>query len=772
MFFQSLSSPIMGSRAAVFAIVFAIGCISYFSLKREPAWEDMGLAGLSIGIIWAIGHFFSFFTVQKATAVLLVGYCGFANAFFHTHWQNPVTALPWYGTLMEGRIIKIDSRTSVDSRARVKDEAIKHYVTLSNVKYLSGVEQDTNPLMRDVRVRLRYNDPKHYQVGQKIELRAMLRSISSPSFSHDYDQQFRAWFENINGAGYALSVGKVVEDGEGNNFRLKFYTILGQVQQRIQQTRQNIANVIMSQTGCQDCKAIEAILLAGETGLLAESVRQEFAASGLSHLLAVAGLHLASVMGVCVFVLRKGLACWPYAALHWPIKKIALITGFLLGGGYAVLTGLHVPVLRSYFMLAWIILALLVERPVLSLLRFGWAIGLLLIVWPELVRDVSFQMSFTAVLGLICGYQIIHHYEQNRYQHTPLWKRSWLAAEGRNLFFASFFAGMATLPVIAAHFGTFQPYFIIANLIAVPITSLWVLPWGILSLFLMVFGKASWALAMMGIGIKAIILLAHMVARLPGSVFHIPLMPEAVLWCAIGGVTLCCLGTRRLRLVGGIVLAGVIGVMAFQLPPNLLVSPDGRLVGLIDHKGLFIILGHDPYIEKRWMTGFALNSVQHFSSEEGGDTATRNQAFFPVGNAVGDKGQPWPEYLHCQSGGICRIFLDHFGMQGREILLYYEKKKREDPRPPALLNMEKANMKKACQKAALVLTLVAYREPCSAFVGQEINTISIRKSGALNIWFKSASLRLISDQQVRGMRPWVREPGQRGLPNLPLAASE
>ena len=68
-------------------------------------------------------------------------------------------------------------------------------------------------------------------------------------------------------------------------------------------------------------------MITGKRGTMAEEVKQAFRDSGLSHLLAIAGLHLGLVGGFVFFAVRGGLALILWVALRYPIKKItALVT--------------------------------------------------------------------------------------------------------------------------------------------------------------------------------------------------------------------------------------------------------------------------------------------------------------------------------------------------------------------------------------------------------------------------------------------------------------
>src|SRR6266480_3476515 len=85
---------------------------------------------------------------------------------------------------------------------------------------------------------------------------------------------------------------------------------------RTEMTRR-IAAVLPGSTG-----GVASALITGKRGTISEEVKQAFRDSGLSHLLAIAGLHLGLVGAFVFFTVRGGLALIPWVALRYPIKKI------------------------------------------------------------------------------------------------------------------------------------------------------------------------------------------------------------------------------------------------------------------------------------------------------------------------------------------------------------------------------------------------------------------------------------------------------------------
>jgi competence protein ComEC len=66
---------------------------------------------------------------------------------------------------------------------------------------------------------------------------------------------------------------------------------------------------------------VASAVITGKRGTMAEEVKQAFRSSGLSHLLAIAGLHLGLVGGFVFFAVRGGPALIPWLALRYPISR-------------------------------------------------------------------------------------------------------------------------------------------------------------------------------------------------------------------------------------------------------------------------------------------------------------------------------------------------------------------------------------------------------------------------------------------------------------------
>ena len=227
-------------------------------------------------------------------------------------------------------------------------------------------------------------------------------------------------------------------------------------------------------------------------------------------------------MGFALLLARQGFALSEHASLFWPTKKLAGAAALAAGGAYMVLTGMHVPIIRSFVMACLLTLALLAGRNPVSMRGLALAAAVLMLIAPQEVPNVSFQMSFSAVLALIAGYEALRPWLR-RLHGSSRWRR--FASHVMALALTSALAGSASAPYAAYHFGHVQVYFVLANMVAVPLTALLVMPAGLIALFLMPLHLEALALVPMGWGAAAILWIARTTAALPAATFDVPHMP-------------------------------------------------------------------------------------------------------------------------------------------------------------------------------------------------------------------------------------------------------
>ncbi len=202
--------------------------------------------------------------------------------------------------------------------------------------------------------------------------------------------------------------------------------------------------------------AVAAAMLTGDDDLLDSQQRQEYSNTGVIHILCVSGLHV----GV-IFLLAE--AAFSMIRNRRFSKVIKPVFTLLIIWFYALLTGMAAPVLRASFMFSLILVGRSFQRQLQTLNTLGAAAFVLLFVDPCVLYNVGFQLSFSAVAGIVLFQKFI----------KKLWQPSnILLIKGWDLIAVSISAQVFTLPLILYYFGQFPVYFLIANLIAIPISGI------------------------------------------------------------------------------------------------------------------------------------------------------------------------------------------------------------------------------------------------------------------------------------------------------------
>ncbi|MBK1659102.1 ComEC/Rec2 family competence protein [Paracraurococcus ruber] len=567
---------------------------------------------------------------------------------------------------------------------------------------------------RHIRIRLKADDPARPQPGDQVRIRAMVRPPAAPAHPGAWDFQRAAWFSGLGGNGFALGRAEVLPGEAGA-------PLLAGLRATIEA---RVAEALPGAAG-----AVAAALLTGGQSAIPPADLAAMRDSGLAHLLSVSGLHIAIVMGLSFTVIRLLIALLPGLALRLPGKAIAALGALALGGLYMLLTGGAVPMQRSFAMAALATLALLTGRRAISLRAWALAAAAVLLLQPAALLGASFQMSFAAVLALIAGWEWLRPRLPQVGSGEGRWRRR-LALAAFGVVATSVLAGAATTPFGLHHFGRLQLYGVAANALAVPLTSAVVMPAGMAAVALMPFGLESLALAPMGWGVEAILAVARWVAAWPGAAVSAPPIPAWGLGlCALGLLWLCLWATTW-RLLAIPLLALGLASGAWQRPPDILVSADARLIAVRAGEDLALqrASGASALVRDTWLR---LHGVAE-----------------PV--ALPRSGTLAEGAVDCRPGA-CTI---QSGPNGpRAILL------RGDP--PA----------EACAAAAVVVSAEPVRGRCAARV---VDRFAVWRNGVHAIWLEPGGVRVLSDREARGARPWVPPvPLPRGTPSAdPPAPTE
>ncbi|HHB80801.1 MAG TPA: ComEC/Rec2 family competence protein, partial [Aliiroseovarius sp.] len=315
----------------------------------------------------------------------------------------------------------------------------------------------------------------------------------------------------------------------------------------------------------------------GDRSAMSRDTLAALRGSNLAHLLAISGLHMGLLTSFVFAAVRMGLSLIPGLALRVPVKKIAAVLALAAGAFYLALSGGNVATQRAFIMVAAMFVAVLFDRRALTLRAVALAALIVLVLRPESLTEPGFQMSFAATTALVTVFGALRDWRGWR---APRWARPALA-----VVVSSAVAGLATAPFSAATFNQVSHYGLLANLLAVPLMGVVVMPGAVLAAVLAPLGLSWLALAVMRPALEWIMWVAHWVSGLDGAIGQVASPgPLVVPLIALGGLIVALIGGRLRWLgLGPVVVALLMWMNAER--PVLLISDTGGLVGVMGPEG-------------------------------------------------------------------------------------------------------------------------------------------------------------------------------------------
>jgi competence protein ComEC len=598
----------------------------------------------------------------------------------------PVLSRSIAGATVTGRVMAVERRPGA-TRITLRDVTV------------SKLAPERTPAAVRIRLSDRFPAPAP---GSVVRLRATLLPPQAPAEPGAFDFQRRAWFMGLGGTGFATGAPELVEAPPVTGWST--------VAIAFEKARGAIAERVAAAIGDPVEASVTTALLNGEEFGIPEATMDDFRNSGLAHLLSISGLHVGVAAGILFYVVRALLAAVPYIALRWPIKKIAALFGILSALAYTLLVGAPLPTVRSVLMTGMVMGAIMLDRHPLSMRLVAFAGLVTMAMDPEGMLGPSFQMSFAAVVALIAAFE-------RGSVRLAEWRRDagWIV---RGLFYVggilltSVVATLATLPFSLFHFQQIAFYGVLSNLIAIPITSFWVMPWSLIAYALLPFGLEAPALIAMNWGDRAVIWTAEFFGRLPWASLTVPAMPaEGFALLVMGGIWLC-LWTRWWRWLG------MLPVLAGLASPMLAVRPD------------VLVAGDGPVMAVRLPDGRLSASVK------GGGRMTETWRERDGERSVAD---PWPADGGWNGGGRsldCDALGCLYRVQGKTVAL---------PRLPDALDED-------CGAADAVVTAEVARRCRADLV---VDRWVLRHEGAHALRVTAEGITVETVRGLRGDRPWT-----------------
>lgn len=226
---------------------------------------------------------------------------------------------------------------------------------------------------------------------------------------------------------------------------------------RAMRLRESLLSRIHSLRGmsAEERAVVAAMTLGDKSGLTGE-LKETYSVTGASHVLALSGLHL----GIIYFILTL---LFSRRRVHAMGQAAVVVTIW----GYVFMVGLPASAVRAATMFSLCSLVSMLNRDRMSLNTISFAAVVMLAANPLYLWDVGFQMSFMAVIGILVFYNPSYRcLSGRRVWGVRMFRRLWALTS------VSVAAQLGVAPLIAYYFGRFSCYFILTNIIAVPLTTL------------------------------------------------------------------------------------------------------------------------------------------------------------------------------------------------------------------------------------------------------------------------------------------------------------
>ncbi|GGK26808.1 ComEC/Rec2 family competence protein [Salinarimonas ramus] len=566
------------------AVLFGLGILLFFGANARPSLPVGAVAGalaLSAALAWArIRH------RSLAGGIVLAGLAFLAAGFAAAAHRQASVAAPVLVSPASGTVAGFVE--SLEDRER-------------GVRIVLRIAEHDLPVRGDGPLRVRATlraapDAPILAPGDWIVARVRLLPPPEAVRPGGYDFAKEAYFRGIGAVGGLYGHPEIAEAPVAPDLALRLAARLDAARNAL---TERIAGIVGGQPG-----AVAAALVTGKRGLIAEETNAVLRAAGVYHIVSISGLHMVLAAGTVFFGLRAVLAAFPVLALGWPIKKIAAAAAILAGAIYCVFSGSAVATERALIMTTIMFGAILVDRPALSMRNLALAALIVLAREPEALVGPSFQMSFSAVAGLIAGAE--WQATRTRAPAPPPGRigRA-LGAVRDNLMgivVTTLIATAATGPFAAYHFQLANPYGLLGNVLALPVVTILVMPAAVIGMALLPLGLDALAWRAMGAGVGQVIAFSEAVAALPGSQVVVRAFDVGALGLLVGGLLVVTLSVSRLRLLALPLVAAGLALATAPARPDLYVDRDGRGVALRAADGRLVVLG-DPgdFVLEQWL---------------------------------------------------------------------------------------------------------------------------------------------------------------------------
>ena len=254
-----------------------------------------------------------------------------------------------------------------------------------------------------------------------------------------------------------------------------------------------------------------------------------------------------------------------------------------------------------------VLVGIIFNRQAISMRMISFAALAVLIIMPQALISISFQMSFAAVYGLVAFYEKFSSFLAHRRKTSNFFFRlGWYLL---GIVIADLIASLATAPFAIYHFKQLSVYTSLGNLLAGPLIGLLIMPTVLACLAALPFGLALWPLKGLGYGIELLNTITARVSALPHSLLAMPEMPFWGFILVIIGAFWLCTWRKNWRYWGFLPIAIGLSSLLFVVKPTMVFAPFGQAVALRNNAKQMIMLPSqttDRWLKQVWQENLRL----------------------------------------------------------------------------------------------------------------------------------------------------------------------
>lgn len=444
--------------ALLIAGAFALGIVGESVLTVGAVTPWVGGAGVGIALFMVVqwrdrARIVSLAPLGRIVALVLVMSCagGARHAMYRTpspQALRPIAEASNEATTLQGEVTDAPERTDKATRFVLQGDTLYGARDTAAVDGQARVTLRTSPWTETV------GSFPEIRQGDVVRLRGSLRL--PPKLRNPGGFDYRAYLSR-RGVCCTMYVGEPdhVSVRGSRRGRLQSFLVVARAYIRTQVARY-VPNA--------STEAVLRALLLGDRSRITDAQRDRFAKTGLMHLLAVSGLHV-FLVGMVLYVLLRPFLM--RLGLRWRAVEItrAVLTVLVLGG-YMLLTGGRPSVVRAVIMATLFIGGVVFQRSAHPLNTLGVAALILLALRPPALSDVGFQLSISAVAGIVTLNPRLLGAVSEQYRTSQV--ANWLVSTGT----VSAAAILGTAPVLLFHFGWVSVAGLLLNVVGIPCTGL------------------------------------------------------------------------------------------------------------------------------------------------------------------------------------------------------------------------------------------------------------------------------------------------------------